>query len=145
MQISVIKAENENDVRTGMARCYSVMHQLRPHVGLDEMVARVQQQMHQGYCVAYVEEGGRVVAVAGYRVGACLAWGRFLYVDDLVTDEAQRSKGFGKALLDWLAAEAKRCGCEQLHLDSGIQRKAAHRFYEREGMALGSYHYAIKL
>ena len=28
-----------------------------------------------------------------------------------------------------------------MHLDSGIQRKDAHRFYEREGMSLASVHF----
>ncbi len=29
-----------------------------------------------------------------------------------------------------------------MHLDSGIQRKDAHRFYEREGMSITSFHFA---
>jgi GNAT superfamily N-acetyltransferase len=86
-----------------------------------------------------------VCCVAGYRVSRNLAWGEFLYVDDLVTDEATRSHGFGKALLAWLVDEARRQGCAQLHLDSGMQRKDAHRFYLREGLDNLGYHFAIKL
>ena len=63
----------------------------------------------------------QTVAVAGFRVGENLAWGRFLYVDDLVTLSAHRSKGYGSKLLTWLKAFAVREGCMQLHLDSGIQ------------------------
>jgi hypothetical protein len=29
-----------------------------------------------------------------------------------------------------------------VHLDSGVQRKDAHRFYEREGMKLASFHFS---
>jgi hypothetical protein len=32
-------------------------------------------------------------------------------------------------------------GCTQLHLDSGMQRKDAHRFYEREGMVAEGLHF----
>ena len=45
-------------------------------------------------------------------------------------------------LLDWLAEEAKEHGCGQLHLDSGVQRRDAHRFYFREGMGITSFHFA---
>ena len=37
---------------------------------------------------------------------------------------------------------AAKEGCLQLHLDSGIQRKEAHRFYEREGMTITGFHFA---
>ncbi|WP_363928505.1 hypothetical protein [Thiobacillus sp. 0-1251] len=45
--------------------------------------------------MAFVQETDGVVAVAGFRVGDNFAWGRFLYVDDLVTHPAHRSKGYG--------------------------------------------------
>jgi hypothetical protein len=36
-------------------------------------------------------------------------------------------------------------GCEQMHLDSGIQRTEAHRFYQREGMTMASLHFVEKI
>lgn len=36
---------------------------------------------------------------------------------------------------------AAKAGCEQVHLDSGIQRTEAHRFYEGEGMERVSVHF----
>lgn len=70
-----------------------------------------------------------------------MAWGRFLYVDDLVTLAEHRSKGYGATLLSWLRQQAAKEGCAQMHLDSGTQRQQAHRFYEREGMAMASFHF----
>ena len=35
----------------------------------------------------------------------------------------------------------ENAGYQQMHLDSGIQRKDAHRFYEREGMTMASFHF----
>src|SRR5205823_14484686 len=55
--------------------------------------------------------------------------GKFLYVDDLVTRDSDRSRGFGGELLDWLIEQAREHGCENLELDSGVQRFDAHRFY----------------
>ncbi|MEW5755774.1 MAG: GNAT family N-acetyltransferase [Pseudomonadota bacterium] len=126
-------------------RCYPVMAQLRPQYSAQAFLAQVQAQMQEGFQLAYACEGDKVVTVAGFRLIRNLAWGRFLYVDDLVTDAQQRSRGAGQAMLAWLVEEARRCGCDQLHLDSGVQRLDAHRFYEREGMQRSSYHFAINL
>jgi hypothetical protein len=49
------------------------------------------------------------------------------------------------AMLDWLHRYARKQGCEQLHLDSGIQREQAHRFYHREGMTTAAYHFVTLL
>ena len=125
--------------------CFAVMSQLRPHLARADFVSLVRTQMQQGYYLAYVEDGGVPVACAGYRYSQNLAWGKFLYVDDLITDEAQRSKGFGKLLLDWLKQQAREHHCAQLELDSGVQRKDAHRFYEREAMPITSYHFSAQL
>ena len=80
-----------------IARCFAVMAQLRPHVKADEFVGRVEAQQAQGYRLAYAEDAGEVVAVAGFRVMEMLATGRTLYVDDLVTDAARRSLVEGDA------------------------------------------------
>jgi GNAT superfamily N-acetyltransferase len=124
-----------------IAECYPVIKQLRPHLSLDAFLQAVSELFNDGYQLAYLKPDTQIVAVAGFRYGQSLAWGRYLYVDDLITDEAARSQGFGKQLLDWLIAEAKRHDCDQLHLDSGVQRKDAHRFYAREGMVFSSHHY----
>jgi GNAT superfamily N-acetyltransferase len=124
--------------------CFTVMSQLRPHLSVGDFVDQVRAQMCDGYQLTAVLDADRVVAVAGYRISHCLAWGKFLYVDDLVTDANRRSQGIGKRLLAWLIDEAKRHDCAEFHLDSGTQRTDAHRFYAREGMQLSSYHYALK-
>ena len=128
-----------------IARCFPVMAQLRPHLERSEFVARVRRQIADGYRLAYLREENTVRAVAGYRILENLAWGRFLYVDDLVTDEAARSQGHGKALLAWLAERARQEGCAQLHLDSGHHRKDAHRFYLREGLDNAGLHFMIRV
>lgn len=123
-------------------RCFPLMADLRPHLREDDFVARIQrQQRNHGYRLAILEEEGAVRAVAGYRIGESLAWGRFLYVDDLVTAASVRFRGYGQQLLDWLLAEARREGCEQLHLDSGVQRHPAHGFYLKNRLHITSHHF----
>lgn len=129
-----------------IARCHGVMAELRPHVAAAEFVARVRRQERvAGYRLAYAEDGGCVRAVAGYRISECLAWGRFLYVDDLVSLSGERCRGYGGALFDWLVEAARSEGCAELHLDSGVQRFGAHRFYLRKRMDITSHHFALRL
>ena len=128
-----------------VASTYPVMSQLRPHLEEGEYVGRIGRMRECGYRLAAVVDHERVSCVAGFRIVEFLAHGRFLYVDDLVTDGPSRSRGDGKRMIDWLAAEAKSSGCGQLQLDSGVQRYDAHRFYFREGMRISSYHFAKEL
>jgi GNAT superfamily N-acetyltransferase len=96
---------------------------------------------------AILPEREQAVAVAGFRVGDTLAWGRYLYVDDLSTAPDARRQGHGGALLDWLVEEGRRLGCGQLHLDSGTghERFDAHRLYHKRGLAIYSHHFACRL
>jgi len=125
--------------------CYDVMAQLRPHVARGDFLATVRSMQEDGLRLACICESGRVVAVAGYRVSTNLFCGKHLYVDDLVTDDSERSKGHGKELLAWLRQLAVEQDCDVFHLDSGVQRKRAHAFYEREAMELASYHFSVRL
>lgn len=124
--------------------CYPVMRELRPHIAESQFLARVRSQQNTGYRLALLQQAESVIAVAGFRVGENLAWGRFLYIDDLVTLSTHRSKGFGASLLSWLREFAVKENCAQIHLDSGAHRKDAHRFYEREGMSIAGFHFQIR-
>lgn len=136
MKIHIARTDTE------LEACYPVLKELRPDITRETFVQKVRALQSDGYILAYITEAGIPVAAAGFRLGESLAWKRYLYVDDLVTLEKQRSKGYGAALMAWLTDYASKNGCEQLHLDSGVQRKDAHRFYEREGMQRSSYHFA---
>jgi len=139
--IRIRLADSDNDLR----RSHRVMRQLRPHLDLAAFLAQVRRQQAAGYRLAIAESDSDCVAVAGFRVGECLAWGRFLYVDDLVTDTARRSEGHGARMLEWLVETARGERCAELHLDSGVQRFAAHRFYLRHGLDITSHHFRVVL
>lgn len=127
-------------------KCHAVMRELRPKFErARDFVAQVRRQQKQGYQIAFVEDDGKVRAVAGYRYLESLFSGKFLYVDDLVTGEKDRSRGFGGDLLDWLFDEAAAHGCGRLELDSGVQRADAHGFYFSKRMAITSFHFGRSL
>lgn len=134
-------ATSEQDIR----RCHPVMHQLRPNYSEMTFVQQVKKQIAGGYQLVFIEASGSVHAVAGYRVLENLEWGRFLYVDDLVSGEAVRGQGFAGRLIDWLIDQARAGGCKEIHVDSGVQRFNAHRFYVGKGMNITCHHFALEL
>jgi GNAT superfamily N-acetyltransferase len=131
-----------------LAAAWPVMAQLRPNLAdAGEFVRRVRQQMaEEGYRLVAADDAvGIPRALAGFRIQTMLWRGRSLYVDDLVTDAGVRSGGYGRVLFEWLVAEGRRLGCAQLHLDSGVQRFDAHRFYLRQRMAIVGHHFSLSL
>ncbi len=144
MGMKVRLLENDDEI---VSLC-PVLLQLRPQYDQDSLITQIRLQRSEGFQLAYVEEttdgSTSVLCVAGFVIGNKLAWEKHLYVDDLVSDEASRSRGAGKLLLDWLQDYARQQGCKQFHLDSGVTRFAAHRFYLREGMRIASHHFSIE-
>jgi GNAT superfamily N-acetyltransferase len=140
VQIAVAKTDQE------IAACYPVMAELRPHLEKAEFVETITRlsKLHN-FSLIYLTEGGAIKAVAGIRIAEWLYTGRYLEIEDLITSADARSTGYGGQLFDWICADAKRQGCAQVRLVSGVQRKDAHRFYERKGMKFEAHYYSLNL
>ncbi len=119
------------------------MRQLRPEFEIDELIKQIKRQSEIGYRIAYIESDARVLCVAGFVFGVKLAWGKCIYIDDLVTAEDHRSQGAGSAMINLFKHFARAQGCSQIHLDSGNHRVDAHRFYLREGFSQSGLHFAL--
>ena len=127
--------------------CFPVMAELRPHItGEGEFLGRVRrQQSINGYTLAFLTDGTEVKAVAGFYISECLAWGKVICVEELVTTSSERSKGHGQSLFDWIIEYARENGCAELHLDSRVHRFDAHRFYLRNRMEIRCHHFGLML
>ena len=139
MTVSFAKSEAE------IEKCFPILVQLRPNLTKEGYMAQAKRQMENGYRMAYLEDRGNVVAVAGVRIIENFVCGRYMYVDDLVTDGGNRSKGYGSKLFDGLVEYAKKEKCNELHLDSKVHRFDAHRFYLRKRMSITAHHFGISL
>ena len=64
---------------------------------------------------------------------------------DFLAAPPQTDAGDEPGWLQALRDIARKRGCQYLHLDSGTQRKQAHRFYLREGMEISNFHFDEKL
>lgn len=134
--------ETEQELRA----CYPVMKELRPHLESEEaFVAQILRQQEQDYHILAVWDGDEVVALAGYRYQENTVYGRFLYVDDLVTAQQHRSRRWGALLLSKLTVFAEQAQCKRLVLDTGLSNGLAQRFYFREGLLPGALRFGKDL
>jgi GNAT superfamily N-acetyltransferase len=127
-----------------LARAELVHRQLRPQLPDDyEAAMRCVLAAHVGMVVAVAREAVAGVAVFRWYEDTCD--GRKFYVDDLIVDEARRSRGLGRTIMAYLENEARRLGCRALVLDSGTQRTRAHGFYFRENFVITSFNFKKQL
>ena len=126
---------------------FSTIQQLRPHLTTAEdyleKINRLQNKYD--YHLVALMENNEVMAAAGYRITESLAWGNYFYLDDLITNETSRRKGYAKILWEWLINQAKINDCKQFHLDSGVNRHDAHRFYLKGGLDITCHHFQMTL
>ncbi|MHB8629251.1 MAG: GNAT family N-acetyltransferase [Aggregatilineales bacterium] len=141
MTVTIQHAETDEHIQ----QCFPALKALRPHLDETTFLAQVKRQQMQGYRLLFLQTEGEFRSVAGYRILEFLAWGKILYIDDLITLPGEKRKGYAGQLLDWLIAYAKTQGCAQIHLDSGYQRHDAHRLYLNKGLDLNCHHFALQL
>jgi GNAT superfamily N-acetyltransferase len=116
------------DVEPHLAAMERVHRQLRPQIRADYRSAIAGVLADRGELLVVRDETS-VLGIALFRSFATTFVEHRFYVDDLVTDEAQRGRGVGAHMIEWLTAEARRRGAAEVHLESGTQRTRAHRFY----------------
>ena len=124
--------------RDWLVRAEPVHRQLRNGLPAD-YAGRMHVVFANGGRMCVATDGSPVRGIALWRVIENTYEGRRLYVDDLVTDEAHRSRGIGRTLLRHLERKAQDLQCDVLALDSGTQRTGAHRFYFREGLLIPAF------
>ncbi len=141
-EIVLRKITEESEVHA----CFQLMRQLRPQMNSESQFLECwQRQATQGYCISGLFRGAELVALAGYRVLENLTHGRFLYVDDLVTDAAHRGDGHGTRLMNHLREEARALRCAKLLLDSAMSNSLGHRFYFRTGLLASALRFTLPI
>lgn len=144
-EIHLKHAVTDEDYRSA----FDVMRELRPHLtDAEAFVRQMRRQAEQGYVLLTARDtspDGAVVALAGYRHLENTVYGRFVYVDDLVTTEHARGQRLGERLLDAARDDARQHGCMYLILDTGLSNALAQRFYFRQGMLSRGMHFSQSL
>lgn len=141
MKNKIAFAESEAEI----ADCYPVMKELRPHLSLADFIAQVKRQTENfNFKLVYLADD-EIKAVGGLRISEWLAGGKYLEIEDLVSKENERSRGYGGVLFDWILNYAKSENCHQIKLVSHVKRFAAHRFYLNKRMIIEAHYFSLKL
>lgn len=125
--------------------CWEAMYALRPHLIPSEFLATVREMMAGGYLLVYVWAEGKAMAVIGFRFQQFLYNGKHCYIDDLSTLPEARGRGYGSLLLMHVEELARARGLKTVTLDSGFQRKDAHRLYLNHRYVVASLHFSKEL
>ncbi|MBE7095097.1 GNAT family N-acetyltransferase [Bacillus cereus] len=113
---------------------FPVLQQLRTKLSKEEVSSLFQKMKEENYKLFSLRnEGDEVVSLAGVAICTNFYNKKHVFVYDLVTAEAHRSKGYGNVLLSYIENWGKENECESIVLTSAFPRLDAHRFYEREG------------
>lgn len=139
--IRKIDLDNSSEVQ----KVYEVIHQLRPHVHLEEYVALLARMKTEAYELWVFEENLQLLGAMGMRSYTDFVRGTHLYIDDLVVSEAHRSKKIGAQLLAFAESEAKRRKLPSLRLACALSNTGGMKFYEREDWTKRSYNYVKKV
>ena len=115
--------------------------QLRPALDAD-YPTQIERMFGEGARLAQLVDEGEVRAIGLWRVFETTYCGRRLEIEDLVSSDAHRSRGYGAALLRWFDARAIELGCPTTTLHSAVHRDRAHRFYFREGFHIMGFHFS---
>jgi hypothetical protein len=78
---------------TEIEACFEIMAELRPHLKRQEFVSSVREMEAEGFRLIHLAIENKIVAAAGSRISTNFFMGKHLYVDDLVTTDAERSSG----------------------------------------------------
>ncbi len=122
-----------------LARAEAVHRQLRPQLPSD--YAGTMARVLAAARMVLAANGETVIGLAVYRWYENTFDGLKFYVDDLVTDEAHRSQGVGRALVARLENVARDLGARGVSLDSGTHRTQAHTFYFRQGFVIPAFNF----
>ncbi|HEY8110422.1 MAG TPA: GNAT family N-acetyltransferase [Candidatus Nitrosotenuis sp.] len=68
-----------------------------------------------------------------------------LYIPELVVSKDNRGLGVGKSLMESCVNMAKKRKCFRIRLESGNQRKDAHKFYKKIGFEQSALSYTMTI
>ena len=116
---------------------------LNPETPADVVGKRLEAILadHPHYQLFGAFDGDRLAGVAGAWIATKIWCGRYLEIDNLVVDPAQRSSGIGSLLMEHLEELARQQDCAILVLDSYTSNHASHRLYHRLGFEIWGFHF----
>lgn len=136
--------EEENEEL--LKQAHEIYLQLRPHLPIDQKayITQIRDICRTGPArLILAINNNEILGLSLYRVSRNVEYSKYIYCDDLVTNENKRGSGVGRCLINYMKSEAEKLGIDRLTLDSGCQRGRAHKFYHREGFIINQFGFSM--
>ena len=106
-----------------------------------QLLKRLHDKVEKGYHLLAMIVNEKIVGLCGYNIFHSFGWDDYLYIYDLVVDEAHRSQKYGLQILKQLEDIARDNECKTIRLDSRVERTDARRFYLKNDYDIFAFHY----
>ncbi|CAA6810698.1 MAG: GNAT family N-acetyltransferase [uncultured Campylobacterales bacterium] len=137
MKYKLELASNDNQTLA----CFDVLVQLYPKLNKEILIDTIDHQSKNSYKLLLAYDGDDVVAVTRFRIGYNFSVGKYIYIENMATDEEYRSLGIGASMIDWIENFAKDNSCKQIRLISATHRHKAHKFYLNQNFKIACYNF----
>lgn len=130
-----IREANDNDL-AGLLQLYTQLHN-NPFPDIDQNISCIWNDMlsNPQHHIIIGEAEGKIVSSCEVIIIKNLTHNQkpFALVENVITDEGFRGKGFASRILNFARDIAKADGCYKMMLMTGSRLESTLRFYERAG------------
>ena len=124
-----------------MVAQYDIMKHLYTNFTIEKYEAYLTEMVPHNYRQVAVFENEKCVALTGFWSGIKLWSGKYIEIDNFIVHPEHRSKGYGKAMTDYINEKALESNCTMIVLDAFTGNFTAHRFYYNQGFVPKGFHF----
>ena len=124
-----------------MVAQYDIMKHLYSNFTIEKYEAYLTEMVPHNYRQVAVFEDDKCVALTGFWSGIKLWSGKYIEIDNFIVHPEYRSKGYGKAMTDYINKKALESNCTMIVLDAFTGNFTAHRFYYNQGFVPKGFHF----
>jgi len=111
---------------------YDLICEIRDELEYDEFEDLI-YDMRDRYKMVGILEGDTLISYAGICIDTNLYHKRHLLIEDFVTAQKYRQKGYGTMMLDYLRDYAKMAMCKNIVISCKSKTKETYLFYKKNG------------
>lgn len=118
-----------------------MMRHLYPSFTIEKYESYLEEMIPHNYKQVAVFEEDICVGISGFWTATKLWSGKYIEIDNFIVHPEYRSKGYAKAMTDYIDIKAKEINCTMIVLDAFNGNYTAHRFYYNQGFEPRGFHF----
>jgi len=115
--------------------------ELYPSIAQEVLLQRVYKVIVTDWQCEILKEEEEIIALSGYRIMDRLCYGKFMYIDHFIVDQAYRDSSTSAHILDHLIEIAKAEDCESIILDTFVTNSKAQRLWLNNDFNIVGFHF----